>query len=106
MSFAWSATFFARRSGLRPYEGYQRAIPSACPLRRDELRVVVLDRLVAGDIADRSDGRITGLPGALSHSIGSSEDLRGLLVEKQVVVSEVRARDMPTKVLGLEVRTA
>jgi hypothetical protein len=40
---------------------------------------------------------------ALGNLVGGGEDLVSLLVEEEVVIAEVRTRDVPMKVLGLEI---
>ena len=65
--------------------------------------VVVLDRLVPGDIADRAQRGAAHLAHPLGQLVGGGEDLVGLLVEEQMVVAEMRPADVPVEVLGLEV---
>ena len=72
-------------------------------LRRHELSIIVLNGLVTSDIADRSNGCVARLSGALGDRIGSSEDLCGLLIEEQVIVPEVGSRDVPVEIFCLQV---
>ena len=72
-------------------------------LRVDVVGVVVGDALAAGDVADRPERHAAELAGAFGDRVGHREDLRRLLVEEQVEVAEVRARDVPVEVLGLDV---
>ena len=69
----------------------------------DELLIVVLDRLATGDVADRADRGVAGLAHAFGDRIGDAVDLRRLVVEQQVIVAEMRSRDVPVEVLGLEI---
>ena len=59
---------------------------------------------MARDIADRSNGRVARLSGTLCDRIGDGEDLRGLLVEEQVIVPKIRSRDMPVEILRLQIQ--
>lgn len=65
--------------------------------------VAVEDRLVARDIADRSNGGVARLSGALGDRIGDGEDLCGLLIKKQVIVPEVGSGDVPVEIFCLQV---
>lgn len=65
--------------------------------------VFFLDRLVARDIADRSNGGVARLSGALGDRIGDGEDLCGLLIKKQVIVPEVGSGDVPVEIFCLQV---
>ena len=69
----------------------------------NERRVVVLEALALGDVADRAQRGAADLAHALGQFVGGGEDLVGLLVEQQVVVAEMRPADVPVEVLGLEV---
>ncbi len=72
--------------------------------RRHIVSIVVEDTLQPRDVADRPDGRAAELERTRS-AIGSliGVDLRRLVVEQQVIVAEVRTRDVPVEVLGLPV---
>ena len=70
-------------------------------LRRHELSIIILDRLVASDIPDRSNGCVARLPGALGDRISGGKDLSGLLIEEQVIVPEVGSGDMPTNLTAI-----
>ena len=65
--------------------------------RRDLVDVVVSDALQATDVPDRPDRRAAELAHALRDGVGRAENLRGLLVQQQVIVAEVRSRDVPVK---------
>ena len=70
---------------------------------RHELGVVVLDGLELGDMADRAERGAADLADPLGHVVGGGEDVRGLLVQHQVVVAEVRPADVPVEILGLQI---
>ena len=72
-------------------------------LRRDEVRVVVEDALKAGDMADRTQRRSAELSHALCERVRHGQDLVALLVEHQVEITEMRAGQVPVKVLCLQV---
>lgn len=72
-------------------------------LRRHELSIIVLDGLVARDIADRSNSGVTRLSRALGDRIGGGEDLCGLLIKKQMIVPEVGSGDVPVEIFCLQV---
>src|SRR5579872_1447548 len=72
-------------------------------VRGDKLLIVVVDALQAGDMPDRADGSATDFTNALSDVVADGEDLRGLLVEEQMVIAEVRPAHMPVEVLGFEI---
>ena len=71
--------------------------------RRHEARVVVLDALQLGNLADRAQRGAADLADALGDVVGRGENLLGLLVEQQVIVAEMRAADVPMEILGLEI---
>lgn len=58
---------------------------------------------MARDIADRSNGGVARLSGALGDRIGDGEDLCGLLIKKQVIVPEVGSGDVPVEIFCLQV---
>ena len=72
-------------------------------LRIDVVGVVVGQALVARDISDRMQGQPADLAGALGDRVGHGEDLFALLVQEQVVVTEVVPAHMPVEILGLEI---
>ena len=39
----------------------------------------------------------------LGHVVGVGQDVRGLLVEQQMVVAEMRPADVPVEILGLQI---
>ena len=71
--------------------------------RRYVLGVVVEHALQALDVADRLDGRGAELAHPLGDDVGHGVDLGRLVVEQQMVVAEMRARDVPVEILGLEI---
>ena len=72
--------------------------------RRHVVRVVVEHALQASDLADRAERRAADLAHALGDIVGRGKYLLGLLVQQQVVVTEMRARHMPMKILRLEIQ--
>src|SRR5262249_46093355 len=72
-------------------------------VRRDELRVVVLDALHVGDLPDRAQRGAADLAHAFGELVGGGEDLCRLLVEPQMIIAEMRAANVPMKVLGLQI---
>src|SRR5579871_2210373 len=73
-------------------------------LRRHVVGVVVEHPLQAGDMSDGPYGGPANLPDALRDSVRRGEELRGLRVHHQVVLAEMRARDVPVKVLHLQIQ--
>src|SRR5882757_6485599 len=71
--------------------------------RRHEFGIIVEQALQTTDLADGAQCRPIDLAHALGDWIGRREDLCALLVEKEVVVPEVRARHVPVEVLGLNI---
>src|SRR5262245_17628993 len=65
--------------------------------------VVVLDPLQLRDMPDRADRGAADLACALGQNIDTPCELIALLIEQEVVVAEMRAADLPVKVLGLHV---
>ena len=59
--------------------------------RGDEVRVVVLYALQAGDLANRPHCRAAQLADALSYCVRCSEDLITLLIQQQMIIPEMRA---------------
>src|SRR6516162_3566781 len=70
----------------------------------DEVRVVVQHALQAADVADRAQRGAADLAHALGNVVGGRENLLALLVEEEMVVTEVRARHMPMEILGLQIK--
>jgi hypothetical protein len=73
-------------------------------LGRDISLVVISDPLKPSDVPNRMQGRSADLSHPLSNRIGGSENLLTLLVEKKMIVAEMRTGYMPMKVLGLDVK--
>jgi hypothetical protein len=58
--------------------------------RRDERGVVVENALQAADMADGPDRGAANLADALCRGIRGGQDLRRLIVEEQMIVTEMR----------------
>ena len=89
------------RAASRPCAGCppkQSAHHLAC---RNEVVVIIGDGLQLAYVRDAADRRSPGLPDALGKDIHRPGDGSGLLVEEQMVVPEVRTRQVPVIVLGL-----
>src|SRR3546814_7814659 len=69
----------------------------------DEIRVVVLHALETADMADGEERRACKLADPFGDEIGGRENFGRLSVEHQVIVAEMRAADVPVKILGLEI---
>jgi hypothetical protein len=61
--------------------------------------VIVAYALKSGDVADRMQGRAADLSDSFRNRIGGGEYLLALLVEQQVIISEMWARYMPMEIL-------
>jgi hypothetical protein len=72
-------------------------------LRDHELCIIVLDALQATDLADGSQGYASDLAHALGDRVGDGENLVPVLIQQQMIVAEVRTRNMPVEVLRFEV---
>src|ERR1700682_1861333 len=72
--------------------------------RLDIFGIVVRDTLKAGDLSDRANGGAAYLPGSFSNGIRHGEYLVTLVIQHQMILSEVRAGHMPVKVFGFEVQ--
>jgi hypothetical protein len=72
--------------------------------RRHEIGIVVLDGLELGDMADRTERGAADLADPLGHVVGRPQDVGGLLVQQQVIVTEMRPADVPVEILGLEIK--
>src|SRR6185369_1668027 len=72
--------------------------------RGDKLVIVVFESLVSRNLTDRSNSRAANLARAFGNVVGDGEDLTGVFVEQQVVVSKVNATQVPVKVFGLYVK--
>jgi hypothetical protein len=73
-------------------------------LRTDSFLVVVFQPLVLRDIADRTDRCPADLARAFSDVVGHGKDLRGLLVEQQMIIAKVLPAHVPMKVLRLYIK--
>src|SRR5262245_22428953 len=71
--------------------------------RGNVVLVVVLDPLQLRDMPDGADRGAADLACALGQNIDTPCELIALLIEQEVVVAEMRAADVPVKVLGLHV---
>src|SRR5258707_14472171 len=59
--------------------------------------------LEAADVADRLYCRGAEFPQARRNGVGRGQDLCRLLVEQQMVITEMRTRHVPMEVLGFEI---
>jgi hypothetical protein len=57
----------------------------------DEIRIIVLDMLHPGDVADRGDRCAADLARSFRDVVRHCENLRSLLVKKEVIFPEMRA---------------
>src|SRR5271166_6099798 len=73
-------------------------------LGSNKLLVIVGNALKPGDVAYRMQCRPADLHDALRDEISRRKYLLALLIEQQMVVSEVRSRYMPMEVLRLDVK--
>ena len=62
--------------------------------RTDKVLVIVLDGLELGDLADGMDGAGAQLPYPFRQLVDGGENLGRLVVEQQMIVAEMRPRDM------------
>jgi len=69
----------------------------------DEFGVVIGDALNAGNVADGADRGAADFANALGDFVGAFEELVGVIVEKQVVVAEVRSGHVPMEIFGFHV---
>src|SRR5262249_2133966 len=70
----------------------------------DVVGVVVFDSLQPLDVANRVEGAPADFAYSLSDRVGHRKELLGFLIEKQMIVAEVRATHVPMKVLGLQIQ--
>ena len=68
---------------------------------RDELLIVVRNALQLGNVTDGANGGASDLAYALGDVVRDGEDLFTLLIEKKMVVAEMRTAHVPMEVLGL-----
>src|SRR5262249_45137624 len=71
--------------------------------RRHKVVVVIFDSLVSRNFSDGMQRASIQLAGALSNRVGHREYLSGLLIQQQMVVTEIRAVHVPVKILSLDV---
>src|SRR6266850_580837 len=71
--------------------------------RRDEIGIIVQHALQAADVADRMQGGAADFSNTFGDRIRSGEDLIAVLVEKQVIVTKMRAGHVPMKVLCFQI---
>ena len=72
--------------------------------RSNRFLIVIFQSLVFADVADGTDRCPADLARPFRDVVGHGEDLRGLLVEQQVVVAKVLPAHVPVKVLRLYVK--
>jgi hypothetical protein len=72
--------------------------------RSDAFVVVIFQALVPGDVANRAQRGSTDFPRAFSNIIGDGKYLFSVLVEQQVIITEVLAGHVPVKILSLQVQ--
>jgi hypothetical protein len=70
--------------------------------RGDEIGIVIIDPLKLCDVTNGADGGAADLADPLGQDIDALFDLLGLIVEKEMVVAEMRSGDVPVEVLGLD----
>ena len=69
----------------------------------DEFGIVVFQRLVARDVADRTECSSAKFTRALRDLVGHGEELVGVIIQHQVVIAKVASSHVPVKVLRLHV---
>src|ERR1700730_400044 len=74
-------------------------------LRRDAFVVAVLEPQMLGDITDGSDCSSTDFARSLGDIVRHREDLSTMLIEQEVVISEMRAIDVPMEILRLDIES-
>jgi hypothetical protein len=70
---------------------------------RHEIVIVIFNGLQLTYMAATTDGRAAYATDALSHDVDGRKNRIGLLVEKQVIVTEVRTGEAPVEVLRLDI---
>jgi hypothetical protein len=70
-----------------------------------ELRIVIQDALETVNVAYRVQCGATNLADAFCDWVGDREELGGLLIQKKMIVAEVRARHMPMEIFSLEIQS-
>ena len=69
----------------------------------DIFRIVIEYALIAGNVADRSQRKSANLADSLCDWISHREKLVGVLIEKQMVIAEVRTTHVPVEIFGFQV---
>jgi hypothetical protein len=69
----------------------------------DIFRIVIEHALIAGNVTDRSQRKSANLADSLCDWISHREKLVGVLVEKQMVIAEVRATHVPVEIFGFQI---
>src|SRR5438093_1968255 len=69
----------------------------------DVFRIVIEHALSASDVPDRSQRKSAKLSNSLGNWIGHRKKLIGLLVEQQMVITEMWTAHMPVEIFGLQV---
>src|SRR3546814_12571531 len=72
-------------------------------LRRHIFSVVVLNGLTPRYVANRPKRRVAGLADSLSYEISLGQNLRGMIIQHQVIVAKMRPFNVPVKILVLQV---
>ena len=73
-------------------------------LRGNEFFVVVFQALVFRNVADRTERRPADLPRSFRDVVGHGEDLPGVLIKEQVIISKVNSSNVPMEILCLQVK--
>src|SRR5262245_33981174 len=72
-------------------------------LGRDEIGIIVQHALQAAYVADRAQGGAADLSNPFGDRVRSREDLISVLVEEEVIVTEMWTGHVPMKVLGFQI---
>src|SRR5260221_476482 len=70
----------------------------------NEFRIVVFQALMARDIADGVERRSAYFARALCDVVGHGENLLGVLVQQQVVITKVAPTHVPVEILRLHIK--
>jgi len=90
-----------RGEATQPYADCLRGARQACPAASRSQNHY--PRWFGGARYRRSNGCVARLSSALGDRIGGGEDLCGLLIKEQVIVSEVGSGDVPVEIFCLNV---
>ena len=96
----------AHRKGCASGAGWQLApcYRRAAHLQgRHEVGVIVADTLQPADMADRAERCAADLPNPLGNIIRGGENLISLLVQQEMIITEMGPRHVPMKVLRLHI---